>query len=84
MGPCLKPGAELAGARGDAVVTFPPTWPQGSAAAMKRVTEAGTTCGPEPGVQPEGACTCTKSVLEQLARTTCLHKQAAWGCQAWM
>ena len=79
MGPCLKLGA---GARSPAVVAFPPVWPQGSAAAMERVTEAGTTCGPELGLQPEGACTCIKGLLEQLAWTTCLRKQAAWRCQA--
>ena len=82
-GPCLKPGAEPAGGWGPVVVALPPAWPQGSAVAMERVTDAGTTCGPELGLQPEGACTCIKSMLGQLAWTTCLHKQAAWGCQAY-
>lgn len=79
MGPCLKPGAELAVVRGPVVVALPPAWPQGSAAAMERVTEAGTTCGPELGLQPEGACTCSNTMLDQLAWTTGLDKQAASG-----
>ena len=82
MGPGLKPEAGLAGVRGPVAVALPPAWPQGSAAAMERVTEAGTTCGPELGLQPEGACTYITSMLEQLARTASLHSQAAWGCQA--